>query len=650
MKKPIVQSLVAIVFAVYAANTFAADELLSQVGAIPLRGVEGRVDHMSATPDGRYLFVAALGNNTVEKLDTQSAVPSAKIEGIKEPQGVFYIPDSKKLVVACGGDDNARIYDADLKPVAKIDDLADADNVRFDPKAKLIYVGYGSGALAVIDPEKGKKVADINLDGHPESFRLESSGDRIFVNVPEAKEIEVVDRQKRAVIAKWPMKDAQANFPMTLIEADHRLLVGCRKPSKLVVLDTESGKVITVLDCCGDTDDLFFDAASKRVLVTGGEGCISVFEETDADHFKPLAKIPTAPGARTSFFVEQTHTLYVAVPHRGPQKAEMRVYRSADQDASSAKQPLPLVKTFPLPEVSGGFNHLGADAKEKHLFLTATHDAKLDVLDLANGKLLRQIEGPAPAAAVFAPDLRQILVTRGSKLFIYDGNSFDEVGQVDVGSSMDELRYDARTKRVYVGCMTNGATAIATVDVVNRKVLNKMSLPGRPQGFQIESNGPRIFVNVPSVSKVVVLDHDSRATVAQWDLKDAQSNFPIALDDANQRLFVGCRRPAKLLVLDTNSGKSIASVDIVSDTDDLAYDAANKRIYVCGGQGQVSVIEQKDADHYTLVGNIDTAPGARNSVLIPEMNRFYVAVPQRENQPAEVRAYETASGRNGRQP
>src|SRR5438093_8164630 len=145
---------------------FAADGLMTQVKTIPLNGVEGRIDHMSITPDGRHLFVAALGNNSIERVDVQEGVRAGTIGNIKEPQGVFYISDSKKLAVASGGDGNVRIYDAALQPLGTVDMLDDADNVRYDPQAKLLYVGYGSGALAIIDPDKVAKVAKIKLDGH----------------------------------------------------------------------------------------------------------------------------------------------------------------------------------------------------------------------------------------------------------------------------------------------------------------------------------------------------------------------------------------------------------------------------------------------------------------------------------------------------
>jgi DNA-binding beta-propeller fold protein YncE len=311
----------------FAAISRGADDLLKHVKTIPLDAVEGRLDHMSVSPDGRRLFIAALGNNSVEVVDVSGGIRAGSIGNIREPQGVLYIPESKKLAVASGGDGKVDIYTDSLQLLGTVHDLDDADNMRYDPRAKLLYLGYGSGALAVINPDKPAKIADIKLDGHPEAFQLETHGPRIFVNVPTARHIAVVDREKNAVIARWPVKDAEDNFPMALDEPNHRLFLACRKPGKLLVLETDNGKTAAALDCCGDADDVFFDWSAKRIYVSGGEGCISIFEQTDADHYRPLGRIPTAPGARTSLFVPEPSVLYLAVPHRGRQRAEIRVYQ-----------------------------------------------------------------------------------------------------------------------------------------------------------------------------------------------------------------------------------------------------------------------------------------------------------------------------------
>ena len=228
--------------------------------------------------------------------------------------------------MANGGDGTTAFIDGQtLDQAARIKLSGDADNVRYDQKNGRVYVGYASGALAVLD-NAGKQLADIRLAGHPESFQLETNGSRIFVNVPSAGHIAVVDRVKQSVVATWPVTQARSNYPMALDEEHHRLLVGCRSPARLLVYDTASGTLVTTVDIVGDTDNLFLDSSTHRVYVAGGEGFITVLDQTDADHYRTLEKIPTAPGARTALFVPELDRLFLAVPHRGAQRAEVRIF------------------------------------------------------------------------------------------------------------------------------------------------------------------------------------------------------------------------------------------------------------------------------------------------------------------------------------
>ena len=307
--------------------------LLEQVQTFPLEGVSGRFDHFAVDVARKRLFVAALGNNTLEVIDLDAGKRVKSVGGLKKPTGVRVLPDSHRVVVASGDDGKVRVFDADLNVVGSVDGLDDADNVRLDPQGKLVYVGYGEGAIAVVDPAVPKKTASIKLEGHPESFQLEQAGPRVFVNVPAARHVAVIDRTKRAVVAHWRLRDAEANFPMALDESHGRLFVGCRKPAKVLVLDTRTGKTVASVDCCGDADDLFYDGESRRIYVTGGAGCVSVIEQSGADHYRMLGNVPTAEGARTSLFVPETRTLYVAVPHRGAQAAEVRAYRAPEHAA-----------------------------------------------------------------------------------------------------------------------------------------------------------------------------------------------------------------------------------------------------------------------------------------------------------------------------
>lgn len=307
-----------------------AQEPLRQVQTIPLPDVSGRIDHMAADTKGQRLFVAALGNNTVEVLDLAAGKRVQTIRGFQEPQGIAYVPGIDRVFIAGGGDGTLKALDGkSYKIVQTLSFSDDADNVRYDSSTKMImiYVGYGKGALGIADAAKGDKAGDIRLDGHPESFQLEKSGGRIFVNVPTARQIAVIDRGKKAVLAKWPVTQAAANYPMALDEPNRRLFVGCRKPASLLVYDTNSGKLVTSVPIVGDTDDLFYDAQRKRIYVSGGEGAITVLAQRDADRYEQLAKIPTAAGARTCLFVPEIDRLYLAVPRRANQQCEIRVYQ-----------------------------------------------------------------------------------------------------------------------------------------------------------------------------------------------------------------------------------------------------------------------------------------------------------------------------------
>ena len=332
MARPRSHALIAAVVLCGAASAVvaAANEkpLLEQVQTVPLDGVEGRFDHFGVDFARHRLYVAALGNNSLEVIDLAAGKRVASVAGLKKPTGVRVLPESGNIIVASGDDRKVRVYDPDLKPLGTLGGLDDADNVRLDPSGERAYVGYGEGAIAVIDSAGPKKLASIKLEAHPEAFQVEEKGSRIFVNVPGARHVVVIDREKRSVVARWRLRDAAENFPMALDEGHARLFIGFRKPAKVLVLDTHTGKTVASVDCCGDTDDLFYDADANRLYVTGGAGCITVIEQSDADHYRTLGNVPTAEGARTAGFVPQTQTLYVAVPHRGNQRAELRAYRA----------------------------------------------------------------------------------------------------------------------------------------------------------------------------------------------------------------------------------------------------------------------------------------------------------------------------------
>lgn len=302
---------------------------LRLVRTILLPNVEGRIDHFGIDVKGRRLFMSALGNNTVEVFDLAADKRLHTIGGVNEPQGVTYAPSSNKIFVANAADGKVRVFDGTTyKPMSTEDFGSDADDTRYDTATRRVYVGYGEGGIGVLDAATARLLGEIKVEAHPEAFEVEKGGGKIFINIPDAREIAVADWQRRAIVARWPMNEYRSNFPMALDEKDARLFVVTRRPAQFLALDTSNGRIVAHVAAVGDSDDLWYDAAAKRIYISGGEGFLSVVEQQDADHYRPVAKIPTAAGARTSFFSPQLGRLYLAVPHRGNQPAELRIYEA----------------------------------------------------------------------------------------------------------------------------------------------------------------------------------------------------------------------------------------------------------------------------------------------------------------------------------
>jgi YVTN family beta-propeller protein len=293
---------------------------------IPLGVVNGRIDHFDVDIKRQRLFVAELGNDTLGVVDLAARKELRTIAGLKEPQGIAFEPTSDTVYVANAADGSVRILRAeDQTPVGRVDLGDDADNVRIDGAGKRVLVGYGKGAIAVIDPRKRAKVADIRLKAHPESFQIDESGTRAFVNVPDAQQIEIVDLVKREAIGTLRTQGHRANFPMAFDGATHRVLVGFRSPARLLVLSTD-GAVVADVDTGGDADDVFVDAKRHRVYVICGAGLVDVFEER-GDSYQRIGHVGTAPGARTGLFVPELDRLFVAVRSAGKEPAAIWVFR-----------------------------------------------------------------------------------------------------------------------------------------------------------------------------------------------------------------------------------------------------------------------------------------------------------------------------------
>ena len=279
---------------------------------IPLAGVAGRIDHMAIDLARRRLFIAELGNGSVDVVDLATGRAIHRIAGLKEPQGVGYAPAADVLAVASAGDGSVRLFrGGDFSPIGAVDLGDDADNVRLDTATGRLIVGFGGGGLATLDPARASLVGRIGLPAHPEGFQLDPHSHRAFVNVPEARQIAVVDIATGRQIATWRAPGLAANFPMALDPSGGAVATVFRRPPRLVLLDAVSGAVTARLETCGDADDVFFDARRRRIYISCGEGVVDVLRQ-DPTGYRELGRVRTGAGARTSLFVPELDRLFVA--------------------------------------------------------------------------------------------------------------------------------------------------------------------------------------------------------------------------------------------------------------------------------------------------------------------------------------------------
>jgi DNA-binding beta-propeller fold protein YncE len=307
--------------------------------------------------------------------------------------------------------------------------------------------------------------------------------------------------------------------------------------------------------------------------------------------------------------------------------------------------PAPTLKrTIPLDGVSGRIDHFAFDPSTGRVFVAALENGSLEVVDLEKGQRVKSIGGlQEPQGAVVVPGTKQVVVACGGDgtAHAYDTSTLEERSKSEVGDDADNARVSTDGKWVIIG---HSSGALAVLDTATLKKTADIKLSGHPESFQLEPGSARVFVNVPGGAiggggEVAVVDLSAQKVTATWKLKEAGRNFPMALDAVHKRLYVGCRRSAKLLVLDTDSGRTLASPECVGDADDVFFDGKTGRIIVIGGDGAIDLFETKDQQTYSKVASVKTASGARTGLLIPERHVLLVAVPKRGGQQAELREY-----------
>lgn len=317
--------------------------------------------------------------------------------------------------------------------------------------------------------------------------------------------------------------------------------------------------------------------------------------------------------------------------------------------SAQGETPLKLLHSTPLPELhDGDFDHLTPDVEGNRLFVSAEENSKVLVFDLKTNALIHTIDDlKAPHSMLYRADLKKLFVVDSDlgEVKIYDTDSYKPAGSIKVREGADASAYDPSTKYFYV--VNGGKDAklpnayIAILDVAAGKTEGEIKIDSDDvEGMVFEKSGQRVFVNVRGKNAVEVYDRTSRAMLATWSIAEAGKNpTSIAFDEDAHRLFLGTRVPGKLIVLDSDSGKVVSGYPAAAMVDDMAYDGGSKRIYFAGTEF-LDVFHEKDADHYDRIGHVATSFRAKTGVLVPELNRYYLAVPHHEKQTAELRVYE----------
>ncbi|MFO0967108.1 MAG: hypothetical protein U0793_16200 [Gemmataceae bacterium] len=303
----------------------------------------------------------------------------------------------------------------------------------------------------------------------------------------------------------------------------------------------------------------------------------------------------------------------------------------ANRASAGDAKTLELLQTIQLKGAPGRLDHLAIDNKNSRLFVANLSNNSLDIVDLKAGKLIKQIPDQKKIQDIaYAPDLDRIFVGNGSgdQCNVFDGKDYKLLKSISFPGA-DNVRYRPARQLVYVG---HAEKMLSTIDAKTYELKAKIELPGRPEGFQLESKRPRLYMNTVDPTRLVVVDTDKHEVLHRYPIKGADRAYPMALDEANKRIFIGCREKPSIVVMDSETGKEVACVDIPKDIDDLFFDAKNKRLYASCGVGSLAVVRQLDGDRYETLETIPTVKLARTCFFDRVGERLYLIVPRQEGE------------------
>jgi len=615
---------------------------LEKVVDIPLPGSATRFDYQNLDGESRRLYIAHLGANRLTVFDTKERRVVSEVDGLANVHGVIAVPELHRIyATATGTNELAVIDDETLRILFRVPAGDYPNGLAYDPKDSKIYISNNKGGKeSVIDAKTNKALPPVQIGGGGGNTQYDPESSHIFVTIHVVNDLVEIDPRVDRVVGRYHLTGVESCHSL-LIDSTHGLaFVSCGGPApKLVSFDLKAKKQTGLYPIGARPDVLAFDGDLGRLYVSSESGTVSVFDEEDGK-LKKVGEAYLAPDAHSVAVDQKTHLVYFPLENLNGRPL-LRIMKPSDilRKQHTSSQPLRLIKTIPLPGVQGRIDHLAVDVAGQRLFVCALGNNTLEVIDLKSGERIRSVSGlREPQGVRYLPESNTIVVANRADGIVtfFDGTTYAPVKTVRFSGDADNVRYDAANKRVYVGY---GEGSLGVLSDSGER-LGDIPLGAHPESFQLDSTAGRIYVNVPTRHEIAVADVSNLKVIARWPVSVASSNYPMALDEADHRLFVMTRRPPHLLVYDTETGKLVANINADGDSDDVFYDAQRRRVYASFGEGSVIVYGLASEDRYQVVARIPTVVGARTAFFSPELGQLFVAVPHRTNPTAEIRIFQ----------
>ena len=625
----------------------------------PVAG-NGGWDFITVDSAARRLYVAH--GTQVDVLDADTGKSVGVIADTPGVHGIAIASSLERGFTTNGKENGVSVFNTrTLAPIKKVDVGEKPDSIYFDSASQRVFTGnHGSHNITVIDAESATVVGTIDVKGDGEGLVTGNHG-TIFVDLEDKSEVVEFDPKSLEVLHRFPIQGGEAPTGMAIDREHDRLFIGCHN-KVLVVMNATNGQTVATLPIGAGVDAAGFDKQAGLIFASNGDGTLNVIHEKSPDQYEAVETVTTQKGAKTMAFDRQTKRIFLPVaevditPASDPSQKPVRTVkdgtfavlvlaRQLDQ-VTEQTPPLKAAGSFALSsDIKGPFDHFGIDPANSRLFATAEMSQEVLVLDLNTGKLIHEIKNVLkPHSVFYRTDLNRIYVTDGGEgsLDIFDGTTYALQEKIKLEKDADSIGYDPSRKLLYV--VSGGKDAgkafslLSVIDTTTNKKITDIKVDGDTlEAMSLDLFRPRLYLNNPAKSEIEVIDRWNNKTIVAWPVTMGKRNVAMALDEAHQRLFAGCRN-GQVVVFDSNTGKELQSFPITAGVDDLTYDAASKRLYATGS-GFVDVIGQDDADHYKPLGRIEAGPQARTALLTAALNRYYVAVPQSSSTNASIAVF-----------